>query len=86
LQVHDRSKLIQTFLKYNLIDEFRLKIFPGVMSTGKKLFIEGKIHSSLNFTDSKVSTTSIIVARYIPDGEIKTSSFDLNNTKETENK
>jgi len=56
------------------------------MSTGKKLFIEGKIHSSLNFTDSKVSTTSIIVARYIPDGEIKTSSFDLNNTKETENK
>ena len=35
LQVHGSSNLVQTLLKYDLVDELRLKIFPVTLSTGK---------------------------------------------------
>ncbi len=81
IQVHGSSSLIQTLLKNDLVDEFRLKIFPVTIGTGKRLFGEGTIPASFKLLDSKISTTGIIVATYVRDGEIKTGSFDLDNQK-----
>ncbi len=75
IQVHGSSNLIQTLLKNDLVDEFRLKIFPVTIGTGKRLFGDGTIPASFKLTDSKISTTGIIVATYVRDGEIKTGSF-----------
>ena len=47
LQVHGSGNLIQTLLKHDLIDEFRLKIFPITLGTGKRLFGEGTIPAGL---------------------------------------
>src|SRR6476659_7921382 len=38
IQVWGSSKLIQTLLKNDLVDEFRLKIYPLTLGKGKKLF------------------------------------------------
>jgi len=79
LQVHGSSNLIQTLLKNDLADEFRLKILPVTIGTGKRLFGDGAIPASFKLLDNKISTTGIIVATYVRDGEIKTGSFDLDN-------
>ncbi len=79
IQVHGSSNLIQTLLKHDLIDEFRLWIFPVTIGKGKKLFSEGTHPIGLKLIDSKISTTGVIIATYEPAGELKTGSFALDN-------
>jgi dihydrofolate reductase len=75
LQVHGSSNLIQTLLKYDLIDEFRLKIFPIVLGEGKRLFAEGAVPAGFKLIESKASPKGVIVADYGREGEVKTGSF-----------
>ena len=75
IQVHGSSNLIQTLLKNDLIDEFRLKIFPVTIGRGKRLFGEGTIPASFRLLESKISTTGVMVATYVRDGTIRTGSF-----------
>jgi dihydrofolate reductase len=78
LQVHGSSNLIQTLLRHNLVDEYRLWIFPLVIGSGKRLFSDGTIPSGLKLVDSKVSTTGVVIGTYEPAGEIVTGSFAQN--------
>jgi dihydrofolate reductase len=84
LQVHGSSNLIQTLLKHDLIDEFRLKIFPITIGTGKRLFGDGTIPAGLRLIDSRTSTTGVIVASYERAGDVKTGSFALETPTEAE--
>jgi dihydrofolate reductase len=84
LQVHGSSNLIQTLLKHDLIDEFRLKIYPVALGKGKRLFAEGTIPGSFKLLDSKVSTNGVIIATYERAGEVKTGSFAMENPTEAE--
>ncbi|OLE91814.1 MAG: riboflavin biosynthesis protein RibD [Crenarchaeota archaeon 13_1_20CM_2_51_8] len=77
LQVHGSSNLIQTLLRHDLVDEFRLKIFPVTIGHGKRLFGDGTVPASFKLLESKTSTTGVVVATYRRDGEIKIGSFDL---------
>jgi dihydrofolate reductase len=76
LQVHGSANLIQTLLRKNLVDEFRLWVFPVVIGTGKRLFADGTIPSGLKLVDSKVSTTGVVIGTYEPAGEIPIGSFE----------
>jgi dihydrofolate reductase len=75
LQVHGSANLIQTLLRHNLVDQFRLWVFPVVIGSGKRLFAEGSNPSALKLLDSKVSTTGVVIGTYEPVGEIVTGSF-----------
>ena len=77
LQVHGSGNLIQTLLRHNLVDQYRLWIFPLVVGSGKRLFSDGTIPSGLKLVDSKVSTTGVVICKYEPAGEIVTGSFAL---------
>ncbi len=72
LQVHGSGNVIQTLLKNDLVDEFRLKIFPITLGTGKRLFADGTIPAGLRLIDSRTSTTGVIVATYERAGDVKT--------------
>ena len=78
LQVHGSGNLIQTLMRHNLVDEYRLWVFPLVIGSGKRLYSEGTIPSALKLVDSKVSTTGVVIGTYHPAGEIVTGSFALN--------
>ncbi|HSK99765.1 MAG TPA: dihydrofolate reductase family protein [Rubrobacteraceae bacterium] len=77
LQVHGSGNLVQTLLRHNLVDQYRLLIFPIVIGSGKRLFAEGTTPSGLKLVDSKVSTTGVVMGTYEPAGEIVTGSFAL---------
>jgi dihydrofolate reductase len=75
LQVHGSANLIQTLLRNNLVDEYRLWVFPVVIGSGKRLFADGTIPSGLKLVDSKVSSTGVVIGTYEPAGEIPIGSF-----------
>jgi dihydrofolate reductase len=75
LQVHGSADLIQTLLRSNLVDEFRLWVFPVVIGSGKRLFAEGTVPAGLRLADSVVSTTGVVMGTYLPTGEINLGSF-----------
>ena len=54
LQVHGSANLIQTLLRNNLVDEYRLWVFPVVIGSGKRLFADGTMPAGLKLVDSKV--------------------------------
>ena len=75
LQVHGSGNLIQTLLRNELIDEFRLWTFPLVVGRGKRLFSDGTIPAGLRLVNSTVSSTGVVIGTYVPAGEIVTGSF-----------
>jgi len=75
LQVHGSANLTQTLLAHDLVDRFRLMVFPVVIGSGKRLFAEGTLPGALKLVDSRVSTTGVLIATYEPAGEIVTGSF-----------
>lgn len=77
LQVHGSGNLIQTLLGKNLVDEFRLWVFPVLLGSGKRLFSAGTIPAGLKLVDTKVSTTGVVIGTYEPAGEVVTGSFAL---------
>ena len=75
LQVHGSANLIQTLLRHNLVDEYRLWVFPVVVGSGKRLFAEGAVPSGLKLVDSTVSTTGVMLGTYEAAGEIPIGTF-----------
>jgi dihydrofolate reductase len=77
LQVHGSGNLIQTLLRHELIDGFRLWTFPLVVGRGKRLFSDDTIPAGLKLIDSTVSSTGVMIGTYVPAGEVVTGSFAL---------
>ena len=75
LQVHGSANLIQTLLRHNLVDQFRLWVFPVVLGSGKRLFADGTIPSGLRLVDHTVSSTGVVLGTWEPAGEIPLGSF-----------
>jgi dihydrofolate reductase len=70
LQVHGSSNLLQTLLQHNLVDEFRLMIFPVLVGSGKQLFGQGTVPAGLKLRESKTFGTGVILAIYEPAGAL----------------
>jgi dihydrofolate reductase len=75
LQVHGSGNFIQTLLKYDLVDEFWLKIFPITLGSGKRLFENGTIPARFSLFEYKVSPDGVFIAYYKRNGEVKPGSF-----------
>ena len=77
LQVHGSGDLLQTLIGADLIDEYRLWIFPVLLGPGKRLFAGGTVPAGLRLIDSTVSTTGVVISTYAPAGKIVPGSFEL---------
>ncbi len=75
LQVHGSANLIQTLQKHDLVDEYRLKIFPVTLGRGKRLFGDGTVPASFTLVDCTASPTGVIVATLKRAGDLRTGSF-----------
>lgn len=68
LWVWGSGNLIQTLLKYDLVDRMHLWIHPITIGNGKKLFAEGVQPRNFKLVDSKIGKTGILFATYEPVG------------------
>jgi dihydrofolate reductase len=62
--VQGSSDLIATLQKADLIDEYRLLVFPVVLGEGKRLFAPGTVAAGLKLTSSTTTTTGVVYSTY----------------------
>jgi len=66
LHVIGSGNLVQTLIAEDLVDEYRLMVYPIVLGIGARLFREGIPRRPLALIESKITTTGIVIARYRP--------------------
>jgi dihydrofolate reductase len=69
IHVTGSSDLIQTLNERDLVDEYRLTIFPVVLGTGKRLFGDGTIPRGLRLIETKTTPSGVTQSVYERVGE-----------------
>ncbi|MEX0800587.1 MAG: dihydrofolate reductase family protein [Dehalococcoidia bacterium] len=75
IQVHGSGDLIQTLMEHDLVDKYRLWVFPVVLGAGKRLFARGTLPAAMRLVDTKASSTGVAIHTYERAGEIPFGSF-----------
>ena len=77
IQVTGSGELIQTLIRHDLVDEYRLMIFPVLLGSGRRLFAEGTMPAALELADTTTSSTGVAIQTYRRAGELPHGSFAL---------
>jgi dihydrofolate reductase len=77
LQTQGSSELVQTLMRHDLVDEYRLLVYPVVLGKGKRLFREGNVPAALRLVDTKISGTGIAMHTYEPAGKPTFGEFEV---------
>lgn len=75
IQVHGSGELVQTLLRHDLIDEYRLVTFPVLIGSGKRLFGNDTLPGSLKLVDSITTSTGATITTYQRAGELATGEY-----------
>jgi dihydrofolate reductase len=58
--------LVHTLMQHDLIDEYRLMVFPVVLGSGKRLFGDGIDKKVLRLAETKTFSSGVVVLTYRP--------------------
>ena len=64
--VHGSPQLAQTLIEHDLVDEYRLMVFPVLLGSGARLFPESPDKTTLELADTKTFATGVQVHTYRP--------------------
>jgi dihydrofolate reductase len=74
LQVLGSGALVQTLMRHDLVDAYRLWLFPLLLGTGKRLFAEGTVPIGLRLVETSRSAMGVVLATYEPASRLDTRS------------
>lgn len=77
LAVHGSQNLLQTLIAEDLVDDYRLMIFPVILGSGRKLFACGHPPAGLRLTKSRVSGTGVVMVWYERAALVEVGSFAM---------
>lgn len=64
IRVWGSTRLVRTLAEHDLIDEYRLMVYPIVLGTGKRLFGDGFPRVALALADSRALASGVVVHSY----------------------
>ena len=67
LLVAGSGQLVQTLTQHDLVDEYRLMVFPIALGGGKRLFQEGSGRNALRLVEAKPVGSGVLTLVYRPD-------------------
>jgi dihydrofolate reductase len=71
LQVWGSGRLLQTLLRHELVDRFRLMTFPVLLGSGRRLFEDGTVPATLRPVDLRVTDLGVVLGTYEPAGPVR---------------
>jgi dihydrofolate reductase len=74
LHMWGSHQLLQTLIAADLIDEFRLWVYPVVLGTGKRLFENGAPPRVLALVESRSTPKGVLLNTYRPTGPLQLGS------------
>ncbi|MCT2587380.1 dihydrofolate reductase family protein [Actinophytocola gossypii] len=75
LHVVGSAEFAQTLIRHDLVDEYRLMVFPLVLGTGKRLFGDGTVPGNLALVESRTTPAGAVASVYRRAGEVRYGSF-----------
>ncbi|HLL40022.1 MAG TPA: dihydrofolate reductase family protein [Rubrobacteraceae bacterium] len=66
ITVHGSARLVQTLMQHDLVDRYRLLVYPLVVGKGKRLFEEGTT-ATLKLVESQSFGSGVVALIYEPD-------------------
>lgn len=66
--IYGSADLVHMLRQHNLIDEYRLMVYPIILGTGKRLFKDGN-NTTLKLVESQTFRSGVVVLIYQPDGK-----------------
>lgn len=66
ITVHGSATLVQTLIQHNLVDSYRLLVYPVILGKGKRLFQEGTT-ATLKLVESKTLSGGVAALIYAPE-------------------
>lgn len=69
MYVFGSANLSETFIKYNLFDEYRIGIAPFILGSGRPLFGKGISSQSLSLVSTQQLSTGGVILKYIRNNE-----------------
>jgi dihydrofolate reductase len=84
LHIWGSSELLQTLISAQLVDEFRVWIYPVVLGKGKRLFEEGVSAFGLTLVESRSTSKGVLINTYRPAGPLPNMSAQPDNPSDTE--
>jgi dihydrofolate reductase len=66
LLVYGSGELVNTLMQHNLIDVYRVMLYPLALGTGKRFFRDGGDKTTLTLTDVKTNGAGVVMLTYEP--------------------
>lgn len=71
LQVWGSGQMLQTLLRHDLVDRFRLMTYPVLLGTGRRLFEHGIHPATMRPVELTTTETGVVIGTYEPVGPVE---------------
>jgi dihydrofolate reductase len=84
LHIWGSGELLQTLIAAQLVDEFRVWVYPLVLGKGKRLFEAGVPPLGLTLVESRCTSKGVLLNTYRPVGPLPKASLQPDNPSDAE--